>query len=330
MSNVLVTGGAGFVGYHFSKKILDNNFSTIILDNLDDYYDIELKLKRLSLLGIDTSEIKYGKEQKSKMYKNLVFIRGDICDKELVENLFSKNNLDYVVHMAARSGARGSFSNPYDYIKDNIEGTANILNISTKHHIKHFVFTSSSSVYGNTSQDNENTIQLKPISLYGATKLSAEIISETYSRAKNLPVTICRLFSVYGPLGRPDGFIFKCIESIKNEISIELFNNGEMWRDFIYVKDVSEILFRILLTIPERGFKVYDVGSGKATKIIEVLQILEEILGKKSIVKNISGSKNESIITKAHNELIYQDVNLEKISDLKANLKDFLQTKKVY
>ena len=103
-----------------------------------------------------------------------------------------------------------------------------------------------------------------------------------------------------------------------------------MWRDFIYVKDVSEILFRILLSIPERGFKVYDVGSGKAAKITEVLQILEELLGKKSIVKNISGSKNESIITKAHNELIYQDVNLEKISDLKANLKDFLQTQKVY
>ena len=329
MSNVLVTGGAGFVGYHFSKKILDNNFSTIILDNLDDYYDIELKLKRLSLLGIDTSEIKYGKEQKSKMYHNLGFVRGDICDKELVENLFSKNNLDYVVHMAARSGARNSFSNPLEYIKNNVEGTTNILDIANRYNVKHFLFTSSSSVYGNM-EENKDISELKPISLYGATKLSAEIIAETYAKSKKLPITISRLFSVYGPLGRPDGFIYKCIESIKNEISIELFNNGEMWRDFIYVKDVSEILFRILLSTPESGFKVYDVGSGKANKITEVLQILEEILGKKSIVKNISGSKNESIITKAHNELIYQDVNLEKVSDLKANLKDFLQTQKVY
>jgi len=329
MSNVLVTGGAGFVGYHFSKKILDNNFSTIIIDNLDDYYDIELKLKRLSFLGINASEIKYGKEQKSKTYHNLSFVRGDICDKELVENLFSKNNLDYVVHMAARSGARDSFSNPVEYIKNNVEGTTNMLDIANRYNIKHFLFTSSSSVYGNM-EENKDISELKPISLYGATKLSAEIIAQTYAKAKKLPITIARLFSVYGALGRPDGFIFKCIESIKNEISIELFNNGEMWRDFIYVKDVSEILFRILLSIPESGFKVYDVGSGKATKITEVLQILEEILGKKSIIKNISGSKNESIITKAHKELIYQNVNLEKISDLKANLKDFLQTQKVY
>ena len=178
MSNVLVTGGAGFVGYHFSKKILDNNFSTIILDNLDDYYDIELKLKRLSLLGIDTSEIKYGKEQKSKMYKNLVFVRGDICDKELVENLFSKNNLDYVVHMAARSGARNSFSNPLEYIKNNVEGTTNILDIANRYNIKHFLFTSSSSVYGNM-EENKYISELKPISWYGATKLSAEIIAKT-------------------------------------------------------------------------------------------------------------------------------------------------------
>jgi UDP-glucuronate 4-epimerase len=329
MSNVLVTGGAGFVGYHFSKKILDNNFSTIIIDNLDDYYDIELKLKRLSLLGIDASEIKYGKEQKSKTYKNLRFVRGDICDKELVESIFSKNNLDYVVHMAARSGARDSFSNPLEYIKNNVEGTTNMLDIANKYNVKHFLFTSSSSVYGNM-EENKDISELKPISLYGATKLSAEIIAETYAKAKKLPITIARLFSVYGPLGRPDGFIFRCIESIKNEISIELFNNGEMWRDFIYVKDVGEILFRILLSIPESGFKIYDVGSGNATKITEVLQFLEEILGKKSIVKSISGSKNESIITKAHKELIYQNVNLEKISDLKANLKDFLQTQKVY
>ncbi len=206
MSNVLVTGGAGFVGYHFSKKILDNNFSTIILDNLDDYYDIELKLKRLSLLGIDTSEIKYGKEQKSKMYHNLGFVRGDICDKELVENLFSKNNLDYVVHMAARSGARNSFSNPLEYIKNNVEGTTNILDIANRYNVKHFLFTSSSSVYGNM-EENKDTSEFKPISLYGATKLSAEIIAETYAKAKKLPITIARLFSVYGPLGRPDGFI---------------------------------------------------------------------------------------------------------------------------
>ena len=239
------------------------------------------------------------------------------------------NNLDYVVHMAARSGARDSFSNPLEYIKNNVEGTTNMLDIANRYNVKHFLFTSSSSVYGNM-EENKDISELKPISLYGATKLSAEIIAKTYANAKKLPITIARLFSVYGPLGRPDGFIFKCIESIKNEISIELFNNGEMWRDFIYVKDVSEILFRILLSTPKSGFKVYDVGSGKATKITEVLQILEEILGKKSIVKNISGSKNESIITKVHNELIYQDVNLEKVSDLKANLKDFLQTQKVY
>lgn len=329
MSNVLITGGAGFVGYHFSKKMADNHFTPIILDNLDDYYDIKYKLKRLSLLGIDTQKITYGNEVISKTYSNQKFIKGDICDQELVKDIFSKNEIEYVVHMAARSGARGSFSNPNDYIKDNIEGTANILNISTKHNIKHFVFTSSSSVYGNTSQDNENTIQLKPISLYGATKLSAEIISETYSRAKNLPVTVCRLFSVYGPLGRPDGFIFKCIESIKNEISIELYNNGEMWRDFIYIKDVSEILFRILLSKPENNFKVYDVGTGVATKITDIIHVLEKVLGKKANIKNVAGDKSESTIAKAHKELMFKEFDTQKMTDIERNLKDFLKEEKL-
>lgn len=329
MSVVLVTGGAGFVGYHFSKQIADNNFTPIIIDNLDDYYDIKYKLKRLSMLGIDTSKIAYGDEITSKTYSNLKFIKGDVCDQELIEDIFSKNEIEYVVHMAARSGARGSFSNPYEYIKDNVEGTANMLNVCIKHNIKHFVFTSSSSVYGNTSQDDENSIQLKPISLYGATKLSAEILSETYSKAKNLPVTVCRLFSVYGPLGRPDGFIFKCIESIKNEISIELYNNGEMWRDFIYMKDVCEILFRILLSKPENNFKVYDVGTGVATKITDVIQILEKILGKKAKIKNVSGDKSESTIARAHKNLMFRGLDLQKMTDLEENLRNLLKEERL-
>lgn len=329
MSVVLVTGGAGFVGYHFSKQIADNNFTPIIIDNLDDYYDIKYKLKRLSMLGIDTSKIAYGDEITSKTYSNLKFIKGDVCDQELIEDIFSKNEIEYVVHMAARSGARGSFSNPYEYIKDNVEGTANMLNVCSKHNIKHFVFTSSSSVYGNTKKEDENSIQLKPISLYGATKLSAEILSETYSKAKNLPVTVCRLFSVYGPLGRPDGFIFKCIESIKNEISIELYNNGEMWRDFIYIKDVSEILFRILLSKPENNFKVYDVGTGVATKITDVIQILEKILGKKAKIKNVSGDKSESKIARAHKNLMLRGLDLQKMTDLEENLRNLLKEERL-
>lgn len=329
MSVVLVTGGAGFVGYHFSKQIADNNFTPIIIDNLDDYYDIKYKLKRLSMLGIDTSKIAYGDEITSKTYSNLKFIKGDVCDQELIEDIFSKNEIEYVVHMAARSGARDSFSNPYEYIKDNVEGTANMLNVCSKHNIKHFVFTSSSSVYGNTKKEDENSIQLKPISLYGATKLSAEILSETYSKAKNLPVTVCRLFSVYGPLGRPDGFIFKCIESIKNEISIELYNNGEMWRDFIYIKDVSEILFRILLSNPENNFKVYDVGTGVATKITDIIQILEKILGKKAKIKNVSGDKSESTIARAHKNLMFRGLDLQKMTDLEENLRNLLKEERL-
>ena len=325
MSNVLITGGAGFIGYHFSKKLSDNNFSTIILDNLDDYYDIHYKLNRLSFLGIDTSKIEYDNEIISKTYPKLKFIKGDVNDQELIEDIFSNNEIEYVVHMAARSGARGSFSNPHEYLKDNIEGTANILHVCSKHKIKHCVFTSSSSIYGNTSQDNENTIQLKPISLYGASKLSAEIISETYSKSKDLPVTVCRLFSVYGPLGRPDGFILKCIESIKNEISIELFNSGEMWRDFIYIKDVTEILFRILLSKPENNFKVYDIGTGVATKITDIIQILEKILGKKAKIKNVSGDKSENTITKAHKELMFKEFDIQKMTDIERNLRDFLK-----
>lgn len=323
MSFTLLTGGAGFVGYHFSKKLLDNNFSVVIVDNLDDFYDINYKLQRLSFMGIDSAQLLYGNELVSKTYPNLKFIRGDICDKALLEKVFIENNIEYVVHMAARSGARGSFSNPHEYVKDNIDGTTNLLDISSKNHVRHFVFTSSSSVYGNLASEDDK-IELKPVSFYGTTKLAAEIISESYSRCMGLPVTIGRLFSVYGPFGRPDGFISKCVQSLKNDITIELFNNGNMWRDFIYIDDAVEILFRMMLSKPANNFGIYDVGTGVAIKIRDVVETLERILGRKAKIKTVGNDSSEVISVKAHKELMFGNVDIQAPNNLEANLRKFV------
>jgi len=323
MSFTLVTGGAGFVGYHFSKKLLDNNFSVLIVDNLDDFYDINYKLQRLSFMGIDSSQLLYGNELVSKTYPNLKFIRGDICDTALLEKVFVENSIEYIVHMAARSGARGSFLNPHEYVKDNVDGTINLLDISSKNRIKHFVFTSSSSVYGN-SVSWDDKIELKPVSFYGATKLSAEIISESYARCKGVPITIGRLFSVYGPFGRPDGFISKCVQSLKNDITIELFNNGNMWRDFIYIDNAVEILFRMMLSKPANNFGIYDVGTGVAIKITDVVETLERILGRKAKIKNVGNDSSEAVSVKAHKELMFGNVDIQALDNLEANLRKFV------
>jgi len=324
MCSVLITGGAGFLGYHFSKKLLENNFSIVIVDNLDDFYDINYKLQRLSFIGIDSAaELPYANELVSKIYPNAKFIRGDVCDKNLIDRIFHENKIEYVVHMAARSGARGSFSNPHEYVKDNVDGTTNLLDVSSKNHVKHFLFTSSSSVYGNSGLDDEK-IELKPVSLYGTTKLAAEIISESYARCKGLPVTVGRLFSVYGSWGRPDGFIHKCMQNLKNNISIELFNNGNMWRDFIYVDDAVEVLFRMMLSKPSGNFKVYDVGTGVATKITDVVEFLERILGKKAKVKTVSTDNSEIVSVKAHRELMFNNVDIQPMTNLEDNLRKFV------
>ena len=324
MSSVLLTGGAGFLGYHFSKKLLENNFSVVIVDNLDDFYDINYKLQRLSFIGIDSAaELSYGNELVSKIYPDAKFIRGDVCDKNLIDRIFRENKIDYVMHMAARSGARGSFSNPHEYVKDNVDGTTNLLDVSSKNRVKHFVFTSSSSVYGNSGLDDEK-IELKPISIYGATKLAAEIISESYARCKKMPVTIGRLFSVYGPWGRPDGFIHKCVQNLKNNISIELFNNGNMWRDFIYVDDVVELLFRMMLSKPSDNFKVYDVGTGVATKITDVVETLERLLGAKARLKTVSTDASEIVSVKAHRKLMFNNVDIQSATNLEGNLRKFV------
>jgi len=323
MSSVLVTGGAGFVGYHFSKKLLDNNFSVIIVDNLEDFYDINYKLQRLALIGIDSEKIPYGNECVSGTYPNAKFIRGDICDRDLLNKIFLENRIEYVVHLAARSGARGSFSNPHEYVKDNIDGTTNLLDVSSKNHVRHFVFTSSSSVYGNLVSEDDK-IELKPVSFYGATKLAAEIILESYSRCMGLPVTIGRLFSVYGPLGRPDGFIYKCVQSLKNDITIELFNKGNMWRDFIYIDDAVEILFRMMLSKPANNFGIYDVGTGVVIKITDVVETLERILGRKAKIKTVGNDSSEAISVKAHKQLIFGNVDIQALDNLEANLRKFV------
>lgn len=326
MSKVLVTGGAGFIGYYLSRKLIENYFTVIIIDNLDDYYDIDHKLRRLSLLGVDKNKIQYGKEVRSKIFDKLLFMKADIRDFELIKKIFSENSFKYVAHLAARSGARSSFDNPKAYVENNIDGFVNILEFSSKNKVDHLLFTSSSSVYGDMDNKND-TAMVNPKSLYGASKLSAEIIAKTYSKAKDLPVTIARLFSVYGPLGRPDGFVYKCLESIKKDQTIELYNNGNMWRDFIYIEDVVEMLFRLILTNPRRNFEIYDIGTGFLTKITEVIELIEKKLNKQVLIEKIPSVNNENIKIKALNPIQFRGISLLSLEQgLEKYLKEFFRT----
>lgn len=303
MSKVLVTGGAGFIGYYFTKKLLENNFEVVSIDNLDDFYDINLKLDRLRLLGIETSEIAYGNPLISKKNNRLTFIKGDILDTELLSEITNETDIDYIAHFAARSGVRDSFDNYDVYIENNIRGTANILNIAAKMKIKNFLYTSSSSVVGNYNE-NDDSEDENPHSLYGTSKKAAEILAKTYSSKYRLPVTIARLFSVYGYMGRADGLILSSIDKIKKNQTLELNNNGNMWRDFIYIDDAIEILFRLMLSAPKEGYDLYEVGTGIPTRITDAIAMIEKNLGMKANVKYKNSHLGENVFSVADIEYL--------------------------
>ncbi|MCL2013915.1 MAG: GDP-mannose 4,6-dehydratase [Oscillospiraceae bacterium] len=278
LSTVLVTGAAGFIGYHMSKLILGDGIRTVGFDNLNDYYDVNLKQSRLDIL---------------QQYDNFEFIKGDLTDKQTLGELFTRFKPQVVVHLAAQAGVRYSIENPLAYIDSNILGFVNILEACRSNQTGHLIFASSSSVYGNlnntpfTVGDNVNL----PISLYAATKTSNELMAHTYSHLYDIPVTGLRFFTVYGEYGRPDMAYFSFAEKIMNNKPIRVFNNGDLYRDFTYIDDITAVIRRMLSSPPKTGatggttakFKVYNIGGGQSENLLYFIEVLENVLGKKSI-----------------------------------------------
>ena len=269
---ILVTGAAGFIGFHLSKRILDEGGEVIGFDNINDYYDVKLKESRLEILD---------------KYEKFTFIKGNLADRDAVWSLFETYSPDIVVNLAAQAGVRYSIDNPDSYIESNIIGFYNILEACRHHSIEHLIYASSSSVYGNqkkTPFSTDDNVD-HPISLYAATKKSNELMAFTYSHLYKFPSTGLRFFTVYGPYGRPDMAYFSFTKKILNGETIKIFNNGDMYRDFTYVDDIVQGIMNMLINPPapdENGdcAKVYNIGNNNPEKLMYFIETLEKAIGK--------------------------------------------------
>ena len=285
VNKVLVTGAAGFIGFSLSKRLLELGISVIGIDNLNDYYDVRLKQSRLELLT---------------NYKGFSFQKIDLSDKPAMDRLFSENSFDAVVNLAAQAGVRYSLINPHAYVQSNLVGFLNILEGCRYGKVKHLVFASSSSVYGaNTRMPfsiHHNVDH--PVSLYAATKKSNELMAHTYSHLYGLNCTGLRFFTVYGPWGRPDMALFLFTKAILNNEPIQIFNHGKMKRDFTYIDDIIEGVFRVMMRLPSPNpewssdhpdpgtsyapYKIYNIGNNNPVELMTFITVLENFLGKQA------------------------------------------------
>ena len=283
---ILVTGAAGFIGFHLVNALCKKGETVFGIDNINDYYSVSLKYARLAECGIAEKEIVQGKTVQSTKYPNYRFCRIDICDKPRLDALFADEQFDIVVNLAAQAGVRYSIENPYAYIESNIVGFLNILEASRLNKIKHLVYASSSSVYGgNTKTPFQETDRVdNQVSIYAATKKSNELMANVYSKLYNLPTTGLRFFTVYGPWGRPDMSPFLFMDAICHDRPIKVFNNGDMLRDFTYIDDIIEGVTRIINVIPdaETPASLYNIGNQTPTRLMDYIECIEQATGKKA------------------------------------------------
>lgn len=279
---ILITGAAGFIGMSLSKRLLEEGNKIIGLDNLNDYYDVQLKKDRLEIL---------------KENENFTFYQLDLADRQAVEDCFAKENVDVVINLAAQAGVRYSLKNPHAYVDSNLVGFVNILEGCRHHKIKHLIYASSSSVYGaNTKMPfSTNDGVNHPVSLYAATKKSNELMAHAYSHLYDIPTTGLRFFTVYGPMGRPDMAYFSFTKKILAGEPIKIFNNGEMMRDFTYIDDIVDGIVRLLDHPPKANpefdrenpipsasyapYKIYNIGNNQPIKLMDFIETLEKHIG---------------------------------------------------
>ncbi|MBW2054018.1 MAG: NAD-dependent epimerase [Deltaproteobacteria bacterium] len=283
--HILVTGAAGFIGYHLSKRLLEERHTVIGLDNINDYYDVRLKKDRLKQLG---------------NFEAFSMIQLDMADRKGMETLFEKNRFDRVINLAAQAGVRYSITNPHTYVDSNIKGFLHILEGCRHTEVPHLVYASSSSVYGLNTQmpfSVHHNVD-HPISLYAATKKAGELMAHTYSHLYNLPATGLRFFTVYGPWGRPDMALFLFTKAILKDRPIKIFNNGNMKRDFTYIDDIVEGVVRVMDHIPQGNpewtsenpdpgsspgpYHLYNIGNHNPVPLMEFIETIEDALGKKA------------------------------------------------
>ena len=337
---ILVTGTAGFIGFHLVKKLVSLGHSVTGIDNINDYYDVNLKYARLSQSGIKREEIHYGEKIRSATLPAYCFIKLDLTDREKLFSLFAEENFDCVCNLAAQAGVRYSLENPYAYIDSNINGFINILEACRQFFVKHLVFASSSSVYGLNEKIpfSVNDTADHPVSLYAATKRSNELLAHTYSHLFNIPVTGLRFFTVYGPWGRPDMAYFKFARAIFDNKPIDVYNNGNMLRDFTYIDDTVEGILSAVKKIPSAcgfnagepvpsrssaPFVLYNLGNNRPVKLTDFIASLENSLGRKAEKVYMGMQPGDVQVTMADIESTTKDLGWEPKTCINEGLKLF-------
>lgn len=339
---VLVTGMAGFIGFHLSKRLVKEGFEVVGLDNINDYYSTSLKYDRLKELGVLKQSILDDKIVDSTDHDNLKFIKTDLENKPVIDHLFESEDLDVVVNLAAQAGVRHSLKDPYRYIDSNITGFLNLLEGARNHSLKHLVYASSSSVYGaNTkmpfsTKDNVD----HPMSLYAASKKSNELMAHTYSNLFDIPTTGLRFFTVYGPWGRPDMALFLFAEAMLKNESIDVFNHGNMERDFTYVDDIVEGIYRLIPKPPSPNedwsgenpdpsssfapYKIYNIGNSNPVPLMDFIGEIEKQLGVEATKNMLPMQPGDVPKTWADVEDLFEYIDFKPQVGIEEGIKNFI------
>jgi UDP-glucuronate 4-epimerase len=335
MKKVLITGAAGFIGYHLSKKMLELGFQVFGIDNLNAYYDVRLKLDRLKELGIDTQDETFLRQAEVQSFKfpKFNFLQLDLTDENRLDVLFEKEKFDIVVNLAAQAGVRYSIDNPKVYVQSNIVGFINILEACRQNKIKHLIYASSSSVYGNRDKVpfSEADRVDNPISLYAATKKSNELMAHVYSHLYALPTTGLRFFTVYGPWGRPDMAPFLFTKALFEKKAIKVFNNGDLMRDFTFIDDIIEgILGIIRKEVATSDCRVFNIGNNNPEKLMDFIKYIEQSSNQKAVLDFLPMQPGDVYQTFADIDSLQNYSGYEPKTALKDGLEQFVAWYKTY
>ena len=331
---ILVTGAAGFIGFHLVRRLLGRGNEVVGIDNINDYYPVSLKYARLAECGIAEEKIVQGHPVRSSRYEHYRFMRLDIEDREAVYRLFETERFDAVMNLAAQAGVRYSIENPSAYIQSNIVGFLNLLEATRAYPVRHFVYASSSSVYGGNTKVpfSEDDRVDNPVSLYAATKKSNELMAHVYSKLYGIPTTGLRFFTVYGPWGRPDMAPMLFTKAIMAGEPIKVFNNGDLSRDFTYIDDIVEGVVRVIDKAPvsEIPADVYNIGCGHPMQLMDFIHTLEDAIGRKAEMVMLPMQQGDVYTTYADTEKLERVMGYKARTSLKEGISEFVKWYKGY